>query len=662
MHRVSSRSFILFWCLVIALVIALASAAQCQNAEGEPSPAEETRSYATFPVIRTESPGQTLESALALQRGLAGSLQRYAQDRTWGAFVEVFSFDGEIRSLIDLSEVPPANRHDAGLRAGLALLDVLDLTGPIDAGSLPDTEAMSEGAEVAYAVPGTPFQLRRMEEGARRGEYLFAGNTVEIAPRYLARLLARLPEAEASRTMSETIAQLTGPMIPRGWVSAVPRFLGEPIFGTPGWKVMALVLAAVVIFVPLQFAQRHAVAALNGRVLMQRVQRLLGAAATLVGLLFLRHFADFQLNVAGAFSDVTELLLTIGVFVVLAWLSWLACFAFFEVTMLNRRISEGGLDRKLLYLMARFVGLIGVFWILAAGAQSLGLPLLSLLTGLGIGGLAIALAVRPTLENLIAGFVLFLDKPIRVGDFCTFGSQNGTVEDIGARSTKVRALDRTLITIPNSQFADMQLVNWAQCDRMMIDLAIGLRYETDTDQLRFVLAEIRRMMHGHPRIDNETIRVRFQDYGASSLDISVRVYAMTREWNDFYAIREDVLLRIKEIVEESGTGFAFPSQTLYLARDEALDIEKSTRAMRAVEKWRRNRELPFPRFSSKMRAGFEDRLSYPPAGSPDSAGSGLVDAPSPEPLSTGSEPLSSESPASDKSETEGAEEANTKKD
>ena len=154
--------------------------------------------------------------------------------------------------------------------------------------------------------------------------------------------------------------------------------------------------------------------------------------------------------------------------------------------------------------------------------------------------------------------MLYLDQPIRIGDFCTFGDKTGTVEAIGVRTTKVRALDRTLINVPNSALADMQLINWAKCDRMLISATIGLRYETDSDQLRYVLVKFREMLHAHPKIDRDTVRVRFAGYGASSLDIGVRIYALTREWNEFHAIREDVFLRMKDIVEESGTGFAFP--------------------------------------------------------------------------------------------------------
>jgi MscS family membrane protein len=142
------------------------------------------------------------------------------------------------------------------------------------------------------------------------------------------------------------------------------------------------------------------------------------------------------------------------------------------------------------------------------------------------------------------------------------------------------------------------------------------------------------MFHSHPRIDSDTIRVRFVGYGASSLNIDIRVYAKTREWNDFYAIKEDVLLRISDIVKESGTGFAFPSQTIYMTKDDGLDAGLAEKASKSIADWRRRRELPFPRFSDKKVEQMRDKLKYPPPGSPDYLASD-------EELSEGGEQLSS---------------------
>ncbi len=252
---------------------------------------------------------------------------------------------------------------------------------------------------------------------------------------------------------------------------------------------------------------------------------------------------------------------------------------------------------------------------LVALLQNLGFNVTSLVAGLGVGGLAVALAAQKTLENLFGGFTLITDQPVTVGDFCRFGDRVGTVEDIGLRSTKVRTLDRTLISIPNSTFSSMALENFGPRDRILLHVTIGLRYETSPDQLRWVLVELRKLLLGHPRIDNDPARARFVGFGASSLDIEIFAYARTNDWNEFLAIREDVFLRIMDIVDRSGSGFAFPSQTAYLARDGGLDPERSRRAEQEIRSLRAEGKLPFPSFPAEEVPRLENTVDWPPAGS-----------------------------------------------
>jgi MscS family membrane protein len=297
------------------------------------------------------------------------------------------------------------------------------------------------------------------------------------------------------------------------------------------------------------------------------------------------------------------------------WLLWLVMLAIFERIIQARGIPEDSFDAHLWRIGARTLGTATSVVIIGNAAQELGLPLYSVVAGLGIGGLAVALAIRPTLENLIGGIMLYLDQPVRIGDFCSFGDKTGTVETIGVRTTKIRALDRTLISIPNAALADMQLINWAKCDRMLISATIGLRYETENDQLRYVLVKFREMLHAHPKIHSETVRVRFADFGQSSLDIGVRIYALTQDFNEYHAIREDVLLRMSDIVKKSGSGFAFPSQTLYMGRDDGLDGELGETAAKEVESWRKAGKLPFPRLTADRIEQLKGTLDYPPRGS-----------------------------------------------
>jgi MscS family membrane protein len=260
---------------------------------------------------------------------------------------------------------------------------------------------------------------------------------------------------------------------------------------------------------------------------------------------------------------------------------------------------------KALLVVFAVLGILDIF----------GFNVTALVAGLGIGGLAVALAAQKTIENLFGGVTLLADRPIVVGDFCRFGDKIGTVEEIGLRSTRIRTLDRTVVTVPNSQFSDLQLENFAKRDVIRLHTMLGLRYETTPDQLRCVLAELRSMLLAHPKVSPDPARVRFVGFGDYSLDLELFAYLYTADWNEFLSIREDIFLRIMDVVEGAGSGFAFPSQTAYLGRDDGLDPEKTRAAEERVEAWRSEKRLPFPDFDSNEKLRIKDTLAFPPEGS-----------------------------------------------
>ena len=204
--------------------------------------------------------------------------------------------------------------------------------------------------------------------------------------------------------------------------------------------------------------------------------------------------------------------------------------------------------------------------------QQLGFNVTGILAGVGVGGVAIALAAQKTIANLFGGFSLATDQPVRLGDFCRFGDKSGWVEDIGMRSTRIRTMDRSIITVPNSEFAEVQLENLSMRDRIRLLMELGLRYETTPDQMRKVLEGLRAMLAADPRVTPEDMRVRFVRFGAYSLDIEVMVYVATSSTDEFMAIREELFLKMMDVVSASGTGLAFPSQTIYTAKDASVGI------------------------------------------------------------------------------------------
>ena len=225
-------------------------------------------------------------------------------------------------------------------------------------------------------------------------------------------------------------------------------------------------------------------------------------------------------------------------------------------------------------IVFRLISIVFLVYLGIYAAGAVGIPIAPLVAGLGVGGLAIALAIRPTLENIIGGLTLFADTPVRVGDFCRFGDEIGTVEQIGLRSTRVRSLERTIVTVPNAEFSQMQLDNFAQRDQRLFRTVLGLRYETTPDQLRHVLEELRKLLANHPRVLKEPARVRFIGYGAYSLDLEIFAYLLCRDQDTFLAIQEEILLRIADIVKTCGADFAFPSQTTYLEMSGGQELSR----------------------------------------------------------------------------------------
>jgi len=569
-------------------------------------------------IVRTNSPRETLSSFQRVSANFRIAFADYKKMKDHKRAEDIYFVADQWLSLIDLSQVPVATRRQIGGLTAAYLLDIFNRIAPPALEDVPDATAFKTDGPAPFLIPNTPFRIVRIDSGPRQGEFLFSAHTVEIAPRFY-NAVKTLPLRSSSMVSSwvSDLRQLTGPMLPAALFEAVPENLQQPILGTPIWKIIAVSVITMIVALLLLLWNRATKYPTWGGMVGDHWRQLLSPLAVIGAVYGLQYFFASQIVVVGEFAMMVSETLTLVLYLAVAWAFWDCVMAIFETAIEKGNRPAENFNAEMLRLIARIIGMIGGIMILAYGAQNIGLPAFSLLAGLGIGGIAIALAIRPTLENLIGGFILYLDRPIRVGDMCTFGEHTGTVESIGIRSIQIRPFDRTMITVPNAQFADMQIINWARCDRMLIQQTIGLRYETDEDQLRYLIVKLREMLVGHPRIDSDTVRVRFSDYGASSLDVSIRIYALTREFNDFFAIKEDVLFRIKTIVQQSGTGFAFPSQTIYMSKDDGLNADLGEKAKRQVSTWRHAGELPFPNFAEARLKQLYDKVSYPPPGSPD---------------------------------------------
>jgi MscS family membrane protein len=230
-------------------------------------------------------------------------------------------------------------------------------------------------------------------------------------------------------------------------------------------------------------------------------------------------------------------------------------------------IAHFGESVALLRLARRVSDVLVVCLGLLVALNYFGINPTAALAGLGIGGIAVALAAQKTLENVIGGFSLVFDKALRVGDVLKLGEIVGTVDQIGLRSTRIRTLDRSVVSVPNGQISTLNIETLSERDKFWFRHVIGLRYETTPAQIRMIVTEMRDLLARQPEADLDSVRVRFLRLGAFSLDIELFVYIFASDWNRFLEIQEALLLQVMEIVERAGTSIAFPSQTLHLADD-----------------------------------------------------------------------------------------------
>jgi MscS family membrane protein len=234
------------------------------------------------------------------------------------------------------------------------------------------------------------------------------------------------------------------------------------------------------------------------------------------------------------------------------------------------------LGRKLGKMVLLAIGLVSVL-------NELGFQVASLLAGLGIGGIALALAAQKTVENLFGSVAIGVDQPFRVGDFVKIEDVTGTVETIGMRSTRIRTLDRTLVSVPNSQIANVSLETLSARDKFWFHPVVALRYETTAEQLQVVIDQIRRLLEQHSSVSRESVRVRFFRLGPSSLDIEVFSYVFATDWTQFLEIQERLLIDVTDIVGRAGTAIAFPSQTMYLTREKAEGTREKEKEKEVLE-------------------------------------------------------------------------------
>jgi MscS family membrane protein len=360
------------------------------------------------------------------------------------------------------------------------------------------------------------------------------------------------------------------------------------LLSMPLWQWISIVL-----FLPIAIALGWAMA-LVGRVvfgwyrrsrglqeLAPRPLKHFGPGAMLIAVLFHYEFVR-QIGTSVLYRQYYRYFLLVVMAIALYWATTRITHWIFRGIALQ--LTEHGrlAERSLLSLVRRVLDVL-TFLVIALGVlSSMDVNVTAALAGLGIGGLAIGLGAQKTFENLLGGISILTDKAIVVGDPCKIGDRAGTVEDIGLRSTRIRTEERTVVTIPNGTVATANLENFRFRDKILCRQLVRLRYDLSPDHLRYVLAQIREVLAKHPKVETSTSRVRILRFGDYAVEVEIYAYILERDWGNYLAVQEALILDVLDTLDRTGGALALPSQATIVTQDAWVDPQKAAVAKQAI--------------------------------------------------------------------------------
>ncbi|QLE87715.1 mechanosensitive ion channel family protein [Shewanella sp. Scap07] len=511
---------------------------------------------------------------------------------------------------MDLSLVANRARTVVVMERVVLLREIIARMDPASLADAPNVAEVNRNELTSWRLSQTDLLI---SQSASHGQFRFSANTVAQLPRWY-RQVSALPHVQEERAdLYQIFLVSPGPLFSKQLIDSLPSSFSQLYGPLPAWQWLAILLVMfsckLCIQVCFMLGRRW-----NDRwqqkSIKWKVGKLLALVAIVIILAVTRRVIDDGIWITGQVYQFFSSSFLIGQFFFISWLI-MATFNYIAAILVFKKHQGRHVDSSLLIVLARIAGgltiaLLGIYVI-----EFMGVSISPILAGLGVGGLAVALAIRPVLENVINGLTLYADGGIKIGELCRYGDNLGTIESIGLRSTRIRTLERSLITIPNSEFANMEVDNLERRDKRRMEHVFRFRSELSQDQLRLLLVNVRRVLLQHPMLDEDPVRVRFMGVGEFAYLINVVVYIKCRDTEEFMAVQEDVLFMVMRQVELVGAQLAFSNQYQFAGKLAAIDAQHKQKATDTVQQWHDNHNFPFPDFSAEYRYEITDTIIYP---------------------------------------------------
>lgn len=485
---------------------------------------------------------------------------------------------------LDLSGVSPALRDIVPAERLLQLKEILDRIDLPAFADIPDQNEATRLGLKRWRLPGTEIDFVLIQNGPHAGEYLVSAATVARLPEFyhkiadlpykpgpalqliqVYRALSRGRVSTVYDAFSSSPAGLAM-IIPPRWMLDMPSWAKTRVAGVTAWQWLGLgvglLIAALFIFASYRLS-RLFTDRLAGEPGLGWHSVPLPLAIILVAW-FLVPFLCVILRIGGSTRVVIDFAETIAFSLGAALLSLICAVTLGEMIVGLKPLKRSTLDDQLIRLGARLVGAMCAVILLIRGADELGFPAYSVLAGLGVGGLAVALAARDSLANLLGSLLIMFEKPFRIGHYVRVGGTEGTVEDVGFRSTRIRTLDNSLVSIPNNAVVNTTIENLSLRAMRRQRFFVQVTYDTPREKLEKLVAGIRQLIVDHPLTNKTNVEVRFNNFNESSLDVLVMFYLAVEQYTQELREREVILLQIMELAQDVGVAFAFPTRTLQI--------------------------------------------------------------------------------------------------
>jgi MscS family membrane protein len=525
----------------------------------------------------TSSPRETLHTFLASSEEMWALIRDAGVGkRSDEGLQKLLEFDRRAKRTLDLSEVAPEARKAIADDATVYLYEVLTRIELPRLEEVPGDNEIEGGPKLdRWTIPHTEITVHRVAEGPRKGEFLFAPETVDRVQEFYERTkdlpYRREPPMEHVSSFLEVYG---GWHVPISYVDALPAWMRSVTWGQALWKwivlVAVLLSTLVLVFGVYRVSRRRGRPRSVKRYIANQAvpAMLLGNALLAVTrlsteILLIGDVANSLNHTPTTIADLTH-----------AWIAWTLILAAGEAFLRTPRIGAESLDASLIRLTARLMA-IGVATVLIfQGGTAIGLPLVGLVASLSIGGLAVALAAQDTLKNLLGSVMIFMDQPYKVGERIVAGAHDGVVEQIGLRSTRIRQLDGHLTAIPNEKMATMEIENIERRDYIRRKTRLRIANGTPREKLQQALATVRDVLKDHEGMTaNRPPRVYFEEFNPDSLSIVMFYWYEPPDYWAFCEFGERINLEIVRRFAEAGIKLAPPTSMTQITNEAGEPLE-----------------------------------------------------------------------------------------